>query len=113
MKKALSLILALAMLMGCSLMVFAAEPCEYCDDGTVHGKKEVIVTKTNLPNGFEPTYSPEYYYCNLCDRNCSNVWSVREYVCSDCDEVAYISIRLSRQCQSHGELAYTSWVYIP
>ncbi len=108
MKKVLSVILALAMLMACSLMVFAAEPCEHCTGGTVvwttdWTREKIPFAKANCdihPNRYYSIYK-EY----------------RLYACRDCGEIAFTECRNAYVCDSgdgaeHTERS-TTWFEFP
>ena len=95
MKKALSIILAIAMLLGCSLSAFAAvnaEMCDYCGDGTVRQEgwrnygKSVDGVGCGTHDDCETSVQPQ----------------INEYICDTCDKVAYWYTRDLVTCSVDG-----------
>ncbi len=81
MKKVLSVILALAMLLGCSLTVFAKEPCE--EPGCT-GEVFMHRSSENVRG---------YIYCPQCGEiGCTATKYVTEYICNECDVCAYTTV---------------------
>ena len=103
MKKALSIILAIAMLLGCSLSAFAAvnaEMCDYCGDGTVVWDPdwtEIEGTKSTI----------EFCDEHKCD---AATWQeYRFYVCQDCGEIAMKEYRDVFHCFGTNTFVYSNY----
>lgn len=98
MKKALSLILALAMLLACNLPAFAAvnaEKCEFCGNGTVVWDPNwTMIPESHKEVSCEDHHIDAFKYTEY-----------RTYICRDCEEVAYWQYRDVFECalDSHGK----------
>ena len=107
MKRILSFMLALMMLLGCSLMAFAAvnaEMCEFCDDGTVRqdGWEYVCDISPDLDCG-------EHDKCGADSYKEANY-----YVCDSCGEIAYWYTRITTKCGiSNNEYHSNVTLYLP
>lgn len=99
MKKVLSLILALTMLLGCSLMVFAAEPCEECNEGTLwptlEKDDEIDIYCPKCIQKVKAQHCYNEYYCDTCGVYAYNIFSHYWVKCTNCTPFAhYDSIEL-------------------
>lgn len=103
MKKILSIVLALTMLIGCSLPASAAvnaEMCEFCEDGTV-------VWDPNWTM-IEDTFN-SHKFCDehKCD---AGTWQeYRIYVCRDCGEIAIREYRDVFHCFGTNTFKYSNY----
>ena len=81
MKKALSIILAITMLLGCSLSAFALEMKEPCEEPGCTG--EIV------PNSYEKEVDG-YIYCPQCgELGCTATEYGYDYICDECETYAY------------------------
>ena len=81
MKKILSIVLALTMLLACSLPAFALEMKEPCEEPGCTGEI--------MPHFYQREI-PGYIICPQCgELGCTATEYGRDYVCSECDAYAY------------------------